>query len=56
MAGNEQNIVSHGLNAANANAEDQESQQQVQELANQLNSQTGAAQTETDEAADANME
>lgn len=56
MAGKEQNAVSHGLNAAQANAEDQESQQQVQELASQLNSRAGAAQTETEEASDANME
>ncbi|UUZ86152.1 hypothetical protein LJK88_23680 [Paenibacillus sp. P26] len=54
----EQNVIQHGLNAAKANAaEDQEAQQQVQQLASQLGGQAGtAAQNQTETAADANME
>ncbi|WP_284643912.1 hypothetical protein [Paenibacillus silviterrae] len=43
MAENQQNTVQHGLNAAQANAESEQDQQQVQALASQL--QQGANQT-----------
>jgi hypothetical protein len=47
MAGNEQNIVSEGLNAAKANAEDQQLQQQVEQLESQLNNQAGSTLKQT---------
>jgi len=48
MSTNNQNdVVSHAINAAQANAEDSEAQQQVEELSSMLQSSTANANEDT---------
>lgn len=56
MAGKEQNVVSHGLNAALANAEGEQEQQQVKQLASKLNSEAGAAGQQSETTTEGNLE
>jgi uncharacterized FlaG/YvyC family protein len=56
MAENEQNAISNGLDAAQANADDEQSQQQVEQLASQLNDEAGTSQVQTEVTNAENME
>jgi hypothetical protein len=56
MAENEQNAISHGINAAQAKADDEQSQQKVQQLASQLNDEAGTSQVQTEVTNAENME